>query len=334
MLHSTFLLSLLASAVCALPTEPVLPSFAIVSPGATIIEPPSSVAPMVTATSTPVDSDQPDPYNSSIQIPASESFNPSNAPAFTPSSGVPNPTSNPAFPSTPCSTTVGPTSTPVDDDQPDPYNSSIQVPASESFNPSKAPAFTTIAGIPSPSAYPSTPCSNQATSTITTTVTAPAQTPAPSTGDDEPCDEEPTASSTSISAFFSAPPAPLSAFPSFSTGPALPASLSAFPSFSIGIAPPAPLSAFPSFSTIALPIGGPRPTGITFPSGRPAYGAGRPRPSGAWPSRGAARPTLGYGSRPRPSASSEIPTHSVAGKGAASTPCTLETRVRATPTAI
>jgi len=98
----------------AVPADSVLPSFAIVTSGATI-EPLSTPAPVVTPTPTPTpfDDDQPAPYNSSIQVPASESFNPSQAPAFTPSAGVPDISSGPVYSSTPCSSLPLPVVTPT-----------------------------------------------------------------------------------------------------------------------------------------------------------------------------------------------------------------------------
>ncbi|OAK96018.1 hypothetical protein IQ06DRAFT_57505 [Phaeosphaeriaceae sp. SRC1lsM3a] len=317
MLHSTFILSLLASAVSArvLPRAPVLddsalPSFAIVSPGATI-DPISSVAPIVT--STPIITSKapaftpapvgPEPTTSTpcsiLPAPASPTFDPSNAPAFTPAPGAP--TGNPVYSSTPCST--------------------LEVPASPTFDPSNAPAFTPAPGAPTGNpVYSSTPCSTQAAAT--------------------PIPEKPTGI-----------PSPI--VPIGTPTPKVPSNGKATPS---SAAPPVQIPTYgngdsdeepcdeedktPSKPSVPVPFGSARPvnfpangapsfpTMIGRPDERPGFGWFRPRPSGAWPSRGAPRPTKGFG-HPRPSAGVG------ANKGnAASTPCTLETRVRPTPTAL
>ncbi|KAH7389422.1 hypothetical protein DE146DRAFT_162886 [Phaeosphaeria sp. MPI-PUGE-AT-0046c] len=374
MLHSTFILSLLASATSArvLPRVPllddsVLPSFAIVSPGATI-DPISSVAPIITATSTPtpVDEGLPAPYESTQQMPAYESvvasnapaftlvpdvpqpttttpcstlngpasptFDRSNAPAFTPAPGAP--TGNPVYSSTPCSTLDGPASPTFDPSNAPAFTpapgaptgnpvypstpcSTLGGPASPTFNPSNAPAFTVAPGAPTGNpVYPSTPCSTQAVATplpetptpkvpsngkaTPSPVVSPVQTPTYGNGQGEeaPCDgDDKTPSKPSL---------------------------------------PIP---FGSARPVNIPANGPPPfpTMIGRPDERPGFGWFRPRPSGAWPSRGAPRPTKGFG-RPRPSAGFQLPSKPSASVGAnkgnaASTPCTLETRVRPTPTA-
>ncbi|KAH6526140.1 hypothetical protein HBI81_126830 [Parastagonospora nodorum] len=321
MLHSTLLLSVLASALAAqaspLLADSLLPSFALVTPGATI-EPPSSTAPKITPTSSPVDNDQPDPYNSSIQLPATLSFNPSQAPAFTAEPGEPDPSSNVAYPSTPCSTlaTVTPAPIPIDDGQPDASNSSVQLPASESFNPSNAPAFTATSGGVDPSSNPvyasSTPCSSKVASTAAPSIATPIETMTTKT----PSNGKATLSSSSAAA-----PTPAlkdDKTPSDATKPT-----PSKPTRS-----PVPTSNRPSY-----PIGGSGPAGIDHPNKRPAFGWGRPRPAGAWPGRVAGWPVRGSGNRAKPT-----PVRPVAGKRKGegkptSTPCsTLQTRVRATPT--
>jgi hypothetical protein len=274
MLQSTFLLSLLTglSLSAALPADSALPSFAIVTPGATI-EPASTPISVSKPTSTPVDNDQPDPYNSSIQVPASESFNPSNAPAFTPRPGVPSPS---VYPSTPCSSEATPTAVP-------------ELPGN---NPSIAlPIETPTLNVPS---------NGEVTPVLPSSATLPIQTPTPDNGEDDdiPCDEDDDETET----------------PSDASRP--------LPSHTVR--PPFPTGGRPTY-----PSGAPYPSGIAFPSNRPAFGWGRPRPTGAFPSRGAAHPTHHFGHPLRPSAG--FPQK---GAGpAATTPCTLETRVRPTSTA-
>jgi hypothetical protein len=275
MLHSTFILSLLACTVsarsvpraAALPADSALPSFALVTPGATI-EPPSSVAPIVTPTptSTPIDNDQPAPYDSTLQLPASQSFNPSEAPAFTPQPGTPDLSSNPVFPSTPCSTEVAPTAAP-------------EYPVS---TPSPAPIETPT---------PKVPSNDEAPSASASSVKLPTETPCSS-----------------------------SSYPSIPIFSGTPSSIN--------------FSSFPTGSQISKPF----PTAPGRPGDRPAYGWGRSRPTGAWPSRGAAAPSHGWAYHPRPSAGLPLPPRPSSGFGAskgnaATTPCTLETRVRPTPTA-
>jgi hypothetical protein len=277
MLHSTFIFSLLACTAsarsvpraAALPADSSLPSFALVTPGATI-EPPSSLAPIVTPTPTPtpIDNDQPAPYDSTLQIPASQSFNPSDAPAFTPRPGTPNPSSNPVFPSTPCSTEAAPTAAP------------------------EYPIGTPSLALPSEIPTPKVPSNGEAPSVSASSAKLPATTPTPASG------EKPCTSSYPAIPIFSGTPSSIN-FPSFPTG-----------------------------SQTSKPF----PTAPGRPGDRLAYGWGRPRPTGAWPSRGAAGPHY-----PHPSAGLPLPPRPSAGFGAskgnaATTPCTLETRVRPTPT--
>jgi hypothetical protein len=106
-------------------------------------------------------------------------------------------------------------------------------------------------------------------------------------------------------------------------------------------APPYPIGT----GSAAYPTGsGMRPSGIARPTGagrpdwfhgsRPdgSFGWGRPRPSGMWPAHGYPHPTAGFH---YPSKPSEAFGHGgAAGVKASSKPCTLETRVRPTPTAL
>ena len=106
-------------------------------------------------------------------------------------------------------------------------------------------------------------------------------------------------------------------------------------------APPYPIGT----GSAAYPTGsGMRPSGIARPTGagrpdwfhgsRPdgSFGWGRPRPSDMWPAHGYPHPTAGFH---YPSKPSEAFGHGgAAGVKASSKPCTLETRVRPTPTAL
>lgn len=335
MLHSTFILSLLASAAFArvLPRMPLLddsalPSFALVAPGATI-DPISSVAPIVTPTPTPtpmqVGGDQPAPYDPPSIIS-------SRAPALSPAPQVPAPTTNdPVYTSTPCSTPQVPASPTFDPSNAPAFTpapgaptgnpvysttpcSTIKVPASETFDPSNAPAFTPAPGAPTGNpVYSSTPCE---TPTATPSPIISIETPTPKV----PSNGKATPSSAAL---------PVQT-PTYGSGqgekepcdeddkaPAQPSVPVPF-----GSAPPAsiPASGSPSF-----------PTMIGRPNERPGFGWFRPRPQGAWPHGGAPRPTKAYGH--------PLPPNNPAGVGAskanaASTPCTLKTRVRPTATAL
>jgi hypothetical protein len=322
MLHTTFVFCLLARAASAqypVVTNSALPSFTTVTLSATMTSP-CSETPVATPTSSYVDDDQPAPYES-FQIPASESFDPSKAPAFTGSAGgVLDGLPGPQYSSASRSPRATPTPSPFDDDQPAPYES-IQVPASESFNPSKAPAFTGSAGgVPGGfpgTQYASTPCSTQATPTPlpqTTTAgvalspvsTLPIESPHP---EETPCAEDDERT-------------PLGATAPFPSHIAFPTGIltGGFPHF-----PLRPTGHFPYF-----------PAGTGSPHrghrhGRP-FGWRRPHASGM----GAWHPTGVFRHGPHPSATFAPESYGVGvGKGfAATTPCTLETRVRPTPTKV
>ncbi|KAJ4365013.1 hypothetical protein N0V83_008629 [Neocucurbitaria cava] len=228
------------------PVDSSLPTFEIVTSGATIT-PPTTSAPVAASTSLPADDDQPAPYES-IQIPASESFNPSQAPAFTGSTDPPIASVNPVYSSTPCSTIVTITQSSV----------------------------VTVTMVPSGGEEP--PSGSPSTGTpLDATAPTPIDTVIPTT---------------------------------------IPTELPPYP------------TGFPS----ELP---PFPTGTGGPSRHPhgGFGWGRPRPSGFWPSRGYPRPTGGFGFGPRPSAGFGAGNSSVGKDAAKSTPCGFETRVRPTATA-
>lgn len=202
------------------------------------------------------------------------------------------------------------TSLPVDDDQPAPYES-IQTPASESFNPSRVPAFTESTDIPLASVapvYSSTPCSTEVKPTE-----AP-EYPSENVPSQAPTSEEGGAVSTGTTLGAELP-----------TGTALPTDLPPYP---IG-------TGFPSFPPSPTGTGGPG----FYPIDRPGFGWGRPRPSGFWPRPNYPRPTGGFGRGrghgPRPSAGFEPERYDFGmGQGKpSSTPCTLQTKVRPTETA-
>lgn len=324
MLHNTLVLWFLARAVSAqypVVTNSALPSFTTVTLRATITSPCSETS-VATPTSSYVDDDLPSPY-ASFNLPASESFNPSKAPAFTETAGgILDGLPGPRYSSTSRSSQATSTQSPLDDDLPAPYES-IRVPASESFNPSKAPAFTgSYGGVPGGfpgTQYASTPCSTQATPTPSpkTTIadaapstvsppsaTSPIESPHP---DETPCDEDEER-------------APLGATALFPSPVALPTRL---PTGGIPRLPLRPTGHFPYF-----------PPGTIRPDrghrhGHP-FGWRRPNPSGL----GAWHPTGESRHGPRPTATFAPDSYGVSmGKGsAATTPCTLETRVRPTPT--
>ena len=237
-----------------LPSDSSLPTFEIVTSGATITPPSTSVAatalpsvvysevysasiPTELSTQVPAAStgeDQPAP-SATFTLPASESFSPSDAPAFTKSTNIPNPTIGPES-STPCSSEIIPT----------------EVPAA----PVEAPDASKVPDVPS---------------------------------DDEesPCSDAPEATATGAEA------------------------------------------EVPTFTP--LPTEAPYPN----PNGSHSRGAGRPFPTGNWhhggrPGRGGAWPTGSFG--PRPSAGTQPEKYDFGLGKAASTPCTLETRVRPTAT--
>ncbi|KAI8934175.1 hypothetical protein NX059_008925 [Plenodomus lindquistii] len=238
------------------PADSALPTFAIVSSGATI-EPPTAPTPSVPAQSTPlpVDDDKPAPYES-VTVPASESFNPTNAPAF--SVDFPLPSLGPVI-------------------------SNVLSGISEIIP----------TGLPEFGRYPDE------------SSVAPVPTPAP---------EVPQAS-----------PAPVE-MPIPIETPAAPE----LPSFPIGTGSPAR----PAFPTGTGAPAFPYPTGTGAPGQfhgfQPGFGWGRPRPTGFWPGRG-----RGRGGRPSSGYAPEKFDFGM-GKGkdtAKTTPCTLETRVRPAPTA-
>ncbi|KAF1919513.1 hypothetical protein BDU57DRAFT_546159 [Ampelomyces quisqualis] len=163
--------SLLATSITTdrVPAASSLPSFVLVSSVTGIDSSTSSNAPVVTPHPTPFDDDQPAPYNSSIQLPASELFNPSQAPVFATSAGIPLVSYTSAPSSTSCAnpvnvtdvaserTTVTSTPTP-----------SLQVPANKEIVPSSSlsptdspsaegPCTESTAAVPSAAsgAYPS-----------------------------------------------------------------------------------------------------------------------------------------------------------------------------------
>jgi hypothetical protein len=184
-----------------------------------------------------------------------------------------------------------------DNDLPAPLLS-IFIPASESFIPSLAPAFTDSAKTPLASiepVYSTTPGSAVA----------------------EPTSSE-VAETTS------------SAVVEPTSSPEYPADVPPYPAGTGS-------TVYPSGSGMR-PSGVPHPTG----SGRPdwfhgrrphgSFGWGRPRPSGMWPAHGYPQPTGGFHYPSRPSAA--FGPEGAAGVKASSTPCTLETKVRPTPTAL
>ncbi|KAJ4351038.1 hypothetical protein N0V95_004209 [Ascochyta clinopodiicola] len=270
-----------ASASTAAPEVPAdssLPTFEIVTSGATITPPSTTVAatalpsiyysaeysasiPTEVSSQVPAIStgeDQPAP-SATATLPASESFNPTDAPAFTESTDIPNPT-------------IGPES-----------SSASEVP--------EVPAAS------------STPCSE---SEAPATTAAPVETPTPeipSDAEETPCSEEAEATATGAEA----------EVPTFTP---LPTEVP----YPTGNGSPSQGS------------GRPYPTGKWQHGGRPGFGWGRPRPSGwgAWPGRGGAKPTGNFG--PRPSAGTEAEKYDFGLGKASSTPCTLETRVRPTAT--
>jgi hypothetical protein len=252
---------------------------------------------------------------------------------------------------------IPPTSTSLGDDSPA-SSSLYRVPASESFNPSNAPAFTS--GIPTfPGMYSSTQCAHQVTSTLirgypvgALSSAVPLETPPKSLT--PPVDPIPTPSG-SITAPFRTP-VPEHGAPK---PPVTPLDASVPLPFSTGLPakPPYPTGGLPAIPPFSVGAGRPN---RGHRGGRPGFEWGRPRPSG-WgvkPDHGAARPTGG----PQPSAGFDIendrpgmglgaaqptggPRSSVGfdvgknkpsmGPDAAATLLnTLETRVRPTPTEV
>jgi len=308
-----------SSAAPELPADSDLPTFEIVTSGATITPPstsaeatalPSSAYPEYTASI---------PTELSSQVPAVSTGTPSALPT---SAYGEYPASIP----TEVSSQVPAISTGLD--QPAP-SSTFTLAASESFNPTDAPAFTESTDVPNPTIGPesSTPCSSELLPTeapvespvqtpeasevpqapeapeVPATTAVPIETPTPevpSEGVEEtPCTEEPEATATGVAA----------------ENPAL---------------TPLPTEApFPT-GTATRNSGRPFPTGNWHHGDRPGFGYGRPRPSG-WGSRpghGRPRPTGSFGSY----AGTQPEKFDFGLNKASSTPCTLETRVRPTAT--
>ncbi|RYN51322.1 hypothetical protein AA0114_g5561 [Alternaria tenuissima] len=217
-----------------------------------------------------------------------------------------------------------------DNDLPAPFLS-IFIPASESFIASLAPAFTESAKIPLLSlepVYSSTPSSLVAEPTAEPTAYPEYPEAIPIVEPSQPA-VTPTAEPTQPAASTTCTEGKTQ-----STRVPLDATLSAD-------APPYPIGT----GSAAYPTGsGMRPSGIARPTGagrpdwfhgsRPdgSFGWGRPRPSDMWPAYGYPHPTAGFH---YPSKPSEAFGHGgAAGVKASSKPCTLETRVRPTPTAL
>ncbi|KAJ4988197.1 hypothetical protein SVAN01_06293 [Stagonosporopsis vannaccii] len=249
---------------------------------------PTEVSSQVPVISTGLD--QPAP-SSTFTLPASESFNPTDAPAFTESTDIPNPTVGPESSSTPCSSEIVPTEAPVE--------TPVETPAPE---------------VPSEDEE-ETPCTEEPEATVTgintdvptATETPIVETSAPETPSDDaeetPCSEEPEATATGAAAENSAlTPLPTEA--------------------------PYPTGA----GTATRNSGRPFPTGNWHHGGRPGFGYGHPRPSGwgAWPGRGRPRPTGSFGSY----AGTQPEKFDFGLSKASSTPCTLETRIRPTATGV
>lgn len=251
--------------------------------------------------------DQPNP-SATFDLPASESFNPTNAPAFTESTDIPNPTIGPASSTTPCTSEITatpapqvPVETPEASEVPatsTPCTKEDEVPTSTS-----APVET-----PEASELPatSTPCTEEGEVPVSTSAAVETPTPTPqvpSGAEETPCSEEPAATATGAEA--NAPtftPLPTEAPVPFPTGNGRP-------------------SDHP---------GRPSSTGQWYHGGRPGFGWGRPHPSGWKPLHGRPRPTGSFG--PHASAGTQPEKYDFGLGKASSTPCTLETRVRPTAT--
>ncbi|KAF9693565.1 hypothetical protein EKO04_008257 [Ascochyta lentis] len=290
-----------STAASEVPADSALPTFEIVTSGATITPPsttlaatalptivysekysasiPTEVSSQIPAIST--GEDQPAP-SATVTLPASESFNPTDAPAFTESTDIPNPTIGPESSSTPCSSDIIPTG------------------AQSTAPPVETPVASEVPEVPAAS---STPCTE---GEAPATTAAPAETPTPkvpSDAEETPCSEEAEATATGAEA----------EVPTFAPYP----------------------TEIPYPTGSGSPwrgSGRPFPTGNWHHGGRPGFGWGRPHPSGwgAWPGRGGARPTGSFG--PRPSAGTQPEKYDFGLGKPSSTPCTLETRVRPTAT--
>jgi hypothetical protein len=324
-----------ASASTAAPEVPAdssLPTFEIVTSGATITPPsttaiatalpssaygeysasiPTEISSQVSAINTV---DQPAP-SATFTLPASESFVASEAPAFTESTDIPNPTIGPESSSTPCSSEIIPTEAPEAPEAPEtpvetpdasevPEVSAASTPCTEGEAPATTAAPIETPAPEVPSDAEETPCSEEATATGAE-AEAPSVTPlpteVPSDAEKTPCSEEATATGAAaeVPTF-----TPLPTEVPYPTGTGIPSRNS----------------------------GRPFPTGNWHHGGRPGFGWGRPHPSGwgAWHGRGGARPTGIVG--PRPSAGFQPEKYDFGLGKASSTPCTLETRVRPTAT--
>lgn len=253
---------------------------------------PTEVSSQIPAVSTGVD--QPAP-SSTFTLPASESFNPTDAPAFTESTDIPNPTIGPESSSTPCSSELTPTEAP---------EAPVETP--EASEVPEAPTTTATPAPEVPSEAEETPCPEESAATATgveAEVPAVTTTPAsqtPSDAEETPCSEETEATATGAAAK-SLTFTPLPTDVPYPTGTGSRSGHS----------------------------GRPFPTGNWHHGGRPGFGYGRPRPSGwgSWPGHGRPRPTGSFGSY-----AGTQPEKFDFGLKASSTPCTLETRVRPTAT--
>ena len=300
-----------STAAPEVPADSALPTFEIVTSGATITPPSTSVAatalpsivysqeysvsiPTELSSQVPAIStgeDQPAP-SATVTLPASESFDPTNAPAFTKSTNSPNPSIGPASSSTPCSSEIVPTEAPEYPGESVPSKTQSTALPVETPDASEVPAA-------------STPCTE---SSVSATATVPTTTPVldvPSDAEKTPCSEglEATGVKAEIPAFT----------PAFTPHPA----------------------EVPSATGTGIPSrepGRPFPTGNWHHGSRPGFGWGRPHPSGwgVWPGHGGSRSTGSFG--PRPSAGTEPEKYDFGLGKASSTPCTLETRVRPTAT--
>jgi hypothetical protein len=250
--------------------------------------------------------DQPNP-SATFDLPASESFNPTNAPAFTESTDIPNPTIGPASSTTPCSSEI--TATPAPEAPVEtPEASEVPATSTPCTEEGEAPV-TTPAPVETPEASEvpaaSTPCTEENEAPVSTpaAIETPTPTPQVPSGAETPCSEELEATATGADA--QAPtftPLPTEASVPYPTGTDVPSRNS----------------------------GRPFPTGQWHHGGRPGFGWGRPHPTGWKPWHGRPRPVGSFS--PRPSASTQPEKYDFGLGKASSTPCTLETRVRPTAT--
>ncbi|KAF2998172.1 hypothetical protein E8E13_003312 [Curvularia kusanoi] len=292
---------------------------------------PTEVSTSVPAINTGVD--QPNP-SGTFTLPASLSFDPTKAPAFTLSLPISIITYGPSS-STPCSTEIIPTEAPEAPETPDaseaPEVPAVSTPCTEESETPVATAIPTKTPDASevPEAPVSTPCTEEATKTpdatkapevptvsatptkskarVTSTLTSvKTVTPKAPTGAAEtPCSEEPQATATRAQAGI----------------PALTPLPSEVP--------------YPTASGASSPNAvRPSPNGGAHHSGRPGFGWGRPRPTG-WgprPNHGDSKPRPTGSVGPSPQGGSQPGKNEVPAGKASTTPCTLETRVRPTAT--